>query len=161
MRWLFALLVAVMALAAAAPAVAGGFATAGVEPPPEDARAGETWIARVTVLQHGRTPLTGVAPSVTIIETDTGVRRAFPAVATDRPGVYEARVELAAGAWRYEVDDGFGGTHTFAPFEVAGAAERSFPLVPTAIVAIALAVASAAAVALSRVRRGRAVPALR
>lgn len=147
-------------LVAAAPAAAGGFATAGLAPPPGDVRAGDTWVARVTILQHGRTPLTGVEPSVTITNTDSGERRSFRALPTDEPGVYEASVYVpTAGDWRYEVDDGFAGRHTFAPFEVAGAPGRGSRFTPVAVVAVAIVVV--AIVGLTRQRRARAVGALR
>ena len=164
MRPLFAVLVAVVVLVAAAPAAAGGFATAGLAPPPDDISARETWVARVTILRHGRAPLTDVAPSVTIVNEATGERSASPALTTDEPGVYEARVDMpAAGSWRYEVDDGlgFGETHTFAPFEVGPAADSGVPLARIGLGAVSVVLAAGAAWALGRLRRGRAMPALR
>ena len=41
-------------------------ATAGLGPPDSGLGAGDTWNAEVTILQHGVTPLVGVAPVVKI-----------------------------------------------------------------------------------------------
>ncbi len=164
MRFFLAVIVGLLGFVAVASAAAGGgFATAGLAPPPDDLRAGEAWVARVTLLQHGRTPLTGVSPTVSIVNDETGERRAFPARETDAPGVYEARVELpSAGTWRYEVDDDFSQRHTFAPFDVSSRAPGGFPLARAAVAAAAaLAAVALAAFAVARLRRGRAVPALR
>lgn len=114
MRTLITITLAALAFPAAA--AAGGFATAGLAPPPDGIQAGDTWKAEMTILQHGRTPLEGVQPSVTIRGPETAT---FPAKPTGKPGVYVANVVFpAAGTYRYEVDDGFSQVHTFAPFEV-------------------------------------------
>jgi hypothetical protein len=48
-----------------------------------------------------------------------GKRIAYPASPTRRPGIYEARVVFPRGGrWRYEIDDGFGGIHKFAPVTI-------------------------------------------
>jgi hypothetical protein len=71
------------------------------------------------VLQHGRTPLEGVEPSV--IVTGGGKREVFPAQPTGKPGVYRAEVVFPAeGTWEYAVDDGFSQTHTFPPVRIGG-----------------------------------------
>ena len=106
---------------------AGGWATAGISSPPDGISSGDTWNAQVTILQHGRTPLSGVEPTVTI-RNEAGKALTFPARPTGKPGVYLAKVKFPAGGdWRYEVYDGFtayGGAkyHTFAPVDVAPAA---------------------------------------
>jgi hypothetical protein len=108
-----------VALASAGAASAGGWATAGLAPPPNDIAAGETWKAELTILQHGRTPLDGVRPEVIISDGKTKIP--FAAKPTGEPGKYVANVKFPSGGeWRYAVNDGFGGTHTFAPFDVAG-----------------------------------------
>jgi hypothetical protein len=151
----------VLALAAALASVgaagAGGWATAGLAPPPEDIAAGQTWPADVTILQHGRTPLVGVQPAVIVTHAETGKPMRFPAKPTGKPGVYRAQVTFPSGGeWRYAVDDGFGRTHTFAPFEVAGESSgASFPLAET-LGGIGLAVAAVALVVF--VRRQRPAP---
>jgi hypothetical protein len=125
-RWtLAAALVAGGLLVAPAGAAAGGFATVGLSSLPTGTAAGEPWDVRLTVLQHGRTPLSGVRPTVRVTSAKGGQTLSFPARATNRPGVYRARVIFpAAGTWRYVVDDGFSLTHEFAPVRIgAGSAE--------------------------------------
>lgn len=109
------------ALVLAGIAGAGGWATVGVAPmPPDGGEAGATWEPRLTILQHGRTPLDGVQPSITIRNDDTGATQTFPARPTGTSGVYAARVVFPkSGTWRYEIADGFSGTHTFAPITLA------------------------------------------
>jgi hypothetical protein len=131
-----ALAVAVAFLAFAVPtAVGGGWATAGLGPPPGGLGAGDTWNAEMTILQHGQTPLVGVQPAV-IIRNDRGVQQRFPAKPTGKPGVYLAKVKFpSSGTWRYFVDDGFSQTHGFAPVEVApgGGGGTSLPIWPFAL----------------------------
>ena len=74
MRTLLLGLVAVAALALAGTASAGGWATAGVNQPPDDPTAGSTWDAKITILQHGQTPLAGVSPTLTLIGEERQAR---------------------------------------------------------------------------------------
>jgi hypothetical protein len=135
MRLFLVLMVVVTAaLAQAAAAVAGCWATVGLAPPPKGIEAGETWTAEITVLQHGRNPLPDAAdarPRLTIRSDATGERRTFTGRPNGEPGVYEAQVVFpSAGAWRYEVFDGFTSwdgepapcaqTHTFAAVSIGG-----------------------------------------
>ncbi|MEX2645305.1 MAG: FixH family protein [Gaiellaceae bacterium] len=160
MRTLLTLTLVALALPAAA--AAGGWATAGVSPPPAGIGPGDTWQAELTLLQHGVTPLEGVHPTITISGPET---RTFEATPTGEPGVYVAEVVFpSAGSWRYAVDDDFSQVHTFAPVQVgapvAAPSGGDFPawaVVP--IVAGALALA-ALGMALVR-RRTPGVPALR
>ena len=121
---------ALCALAVSAGAVAGGWATAGLAPPPEGTAAGDVWNAEVTILQHGRTPLAGVKPTITIRHAKTGVAKTFRAVPTKEPGVYRARAVFpSAGQWKYEVYDGFetyGGARTHR-FPAVGIRTQSAP----------------------------------
>ena len=146
------------ALATAGAAGAGGWATAGLAPPPDDIAPGQTWAADVTVLQHGRTPLEGVQPAVLVTNAGSGKTLRFDAKPTGKPGVYRAHVTFPSGGdWRYAVDDGFGRTHTFAPFEVAGASSgTSFPLAET-LAGVAVALVAAVALLLF-LRRQRPAP---
>ena len=149
------------ALATAAGASAGGWATAGLAPPPDGVGAGDTWKAEVTILQHGRTPLDGVRPAVIISNGKTTLP--FAAKPTGEPGTYVANVKFPRGGeWRYSVDDGFGRTHTFAPVDVggSGSAGSSIGLAETAGgVAVALALAAALMLFTRRQRPApRAVP---
>jgi hypothetical protein len=107
------------ALIAPSTALAGGFATVGVSPPPDGVAPGEPWQVEVEVLQHGRTPLEGVKPRV--IVTGNGEREVFFTSASGKPGVYRANVVFpSAGTWRYAVDDDFSQTHTFPPVKIGG-----------------------------------------
>ena len=167
MRTLLVSLAAVAALAFAGTASAGGWATAGVSPLPDDPTAGSTWDAKLTILQHGQTPLSGVSPTLTLIG-DGGKRVTFPAKPTDEAGVYLASVKFpSAGSWSYEVYDGFtqyGGAqkHTFGAISVGGSGSSSgseFPTLPvTAILVVALG--ALAAVLLGRRLRPRPAPQL-
>jgi hypothetical protein len=139
---------ALVALTAPASAVAGGWATAGVGPPSDGIGPGDTWQARITILQHGnpQTPLSGVSPTLTIRNGSTA--KTFRAAPTGEPGVYVAKVIFPrAGTWKYEVYDGFtryGGaaTHGFPAVTIgAGGSGGGFPTL--AVVALAAAVLGA------------------
>lgn len=118
MRKLLLAVLAVAALTVPGGAAAGGWATAGLAPPPDGIQAGDTWNAKITILQHGQTPLAGVEPTVTI-RNDGGSTITFPSTPTGEVGVYQAKVRFpAAGSWSYDVYDGFdqyggGQTHQF------------------------------------------------
>jgi hypothetical protein len=135
MRRSLFVLAAASALALAGTAAAGGWATVQLSSTPRGLSAGEPWVVDITVLQHGRTPLDGLKPTLTIRKsvprTTSAVAkgrptiRTFAARPTGRPGVYRARVVFpSAGTWRYEVYDGFvryGGAkkHTYSPVRIA------------------------------------------
>jgi hypothetical protein len=104
-------------------ATAGGWAIVRLSSTPEGLRAGGTWVVDLQVLQHGRTPLAGVHPTVTVTERRTGLSRTVSAAATERAGVYRARVAFPrAGAWAYEIDDGFGQRHSYPVVDIGAAA---------------------------------------
>jgi hypothetical protein len=155
------LILTFVALAVPAAALGGGFATAGVAPPSDGLGAGDTWHAKITLLQHGVTPLVGVNPSVTIRGPET---RTFAARPTSKPGVYVADVVFpTAGAYRYEIDDGFTQVHSFAAVRIGGPEAApggsGFPdwlIAPLAAAALALV----AAAVLARRRAAHGVPAL-
>ena len=163
MRTLLLTLAAAGALAVAGTASAGGWATAGVSAPPDDATAGSTWEAKITVLQHGRAdqPLSGISPTITLVGKD-GEKKTFAAAETEQPGVYLARVKFpSAGSWSYEVYDGFtqyGGaqTHTFGAISVgspAGGSGIDLPSLPmTAGILLALGALIALALGMRRAR---------
>ena len=135
-KLLLALLVAAVAVPAA---TAGGWATVGLSSlPPAGLGADEDWPLDVTVLQHGRTPLAGVHPTVTVRNLRTGeIGGTFATTPTGKPGVYHAVVRFPAkGTWSYEVYDAFteyGGarTHTFKPVSIgSGGSGSGFPTLP-------------------------------
>lgn len=145
-----ALLILVAAFVFAAPAAAGGVATAGLGPPSDGLGAGDTWKAEVTIMQHGVTPLVGLKPKV-IITNSSGFRKEFAAKPTGEAGVYVANVKFpSAGEWNYAVWDGFieygyPQTHTFAPVQIGpgGGSGFSLPLWPFAAAAALAAIAAA------------------
>lgn len=115
-------------LALAAPAFAGGWATVGMSSTPAGAEPGKPWNVEMTILQHGRTPLDGLNPSLTIINGDA--RETFYAKPTGEPGVYRVAVTFpTAGRWSYEVNDGFvtGQPHTFAAVQIGAPGAASAP----------------------------------
>jgi hypothetical protein len=113
------------ALALPASAGAGGWATVGLDAPPDGIAPGEAWEAEMTILQHGRTPLVGVKPRVIVSRQGGGGQRAFPARATGEPGIYQATVVFeSAGTWTYVVDDGFSAQHSFNPVRVVSGGKK-------------------------------------
>lgn len=167
MRKLLLAVLAVAALAVPGGAGAGGWATAGLAPPPDGIQAGDTWNAKITILQHGQTPLAGVEPTVTI-RNDEGATITFPSTPTDEVGVYAAKVRFpSGGSWSYNVYDGFdqyGGaqTHSFARVTIPGS-EDGLPLWPVALFGLGLAaalVAGAAVWATRQRHRESPIPAL-
>ena len=117
------LLILALPLIAAAPAHAGGFATAGLSTTPEGVAPGQPWKVEITVLQHGRTPLDGLTPRIRIESNDAS--REFTAVPTGRTGVYRAAVVFPkAGRWHYVVLDGFNDQlpHRFPAVRIGGEA---------------------------------------
>jgi hypothetical protein len=126
---------AALALVCATTALAGGWATVKLSSSPKGLSAGEPWVVDVKVLQHGLAsqPLCCLRPTVTIRKVATGrsqssssaISKTFRAKETGVTGIYRARVVFpSAGAWRYEVFDGFteyGGarTHKFAAVKIA------------------------------------------
>ncbi len=116
-------LIAVAALLLFAPAaLAGGWATVGLDSTPAGVKPGDPWVVNITVKQHGRTPLPDVQPTLTIRQG--GAEQTFSAKPTDKVGVYAASVTFPrAGRWTYEVNDGFIAqeVHTFPAVEIGGA----------------------------------------
>lgn len=146
------LLVLAVAAVAAPVASAGGWATVGLSSLPTGTPSGEEWSVNMTVLQHGRTPLEGIAPVLTITN-DRGDSKQFTGRPTGKPGVYHANVIFpSAGTWRYEIWDDFSRTHTFKAVQI-GAPGGSFPYLPFGLgLALALGLAAATVVYLRRER---------
>ena len=86
----------------------------------------------MTVLQHGRTPLDDLSPTITIRNGDA--TKTFNAEPTGKPGVYRAAVVFpSAGEWNYEVNDGFitGQPHTYPPVQIGAPASAPRPAAAT------------------------------
>lgn len=158
MRKLIVLAVLTAGLALAASASAGGWATVGIDPLPDGTEAGGTWNPDITVRQHGRTPLDGLTPVVTITDAD-GASHDFVAAPAGEPGVYTADVVFPeAGSWDVVVESGFGDSRlTYGPVSIVGDAPGGGGAgVPTAgllALAAALVVGAAALVGVRRLRR--------
>ncbi len=158
--------VLVVAAVAAPAALAGGWATVGLSSlPPQGLAAGADWPVEVTVLQHGRTPLAGVRPTITVRDVATGeIGGTFAAKPTGKTGVYSAVVRFPrAGTWSYEVYDGFTAygnaqMHTFKHVTIGTGGGGTSLWLAAAAVALALALLGAAAVV---VRRHHHAPELR
>lgn len=158
MRHLLVLAALVFALTPAS-AGAGGWATVGMAPLPDGVEPGATWSPEITILQHGRTPLDGLSPTVTISD-DGGASHSFTATPTGETGVYEARVVFPdAGSYRVVVDSGFGDSRlTYGPVTIEGGAPGgadgwSPPTALLALVGAALALLTAATLGVRRLRR--------
>ena len=142
-------------------ALAGGWATVSLSSTPDDLGAGAPWDVEMTILQHGRTPLDGVEPSITLTNGATGKTEYVAAKPTGRPGVYEARAVFPeAGRWTYTVDDGFSRIHDYPAVTIGGAASAAatagdgFPWIALLAALLAGLAAAALTVALRR-RRDR------
>jgi hypothetical protein len=167
MRGRAAMVLAVLvALALPAAASAGGFATVGLSSLPDGTAPGKPWHVTLTILQHGRTPLSNLQPSVTVRSADGKTARTFAARPARKAGLYTADVVFPrAGTWRYEVNDAFSQVHQFAPVaigrSVAVTAPASAPVsdggggadVGAALAAAALAGVVAAFLAAALMRR--------
>ena len=123
MRRLLLALPIICLLALAPSAFAGGWATVGLSSTPSGSEPGKPWNVELTVLQHGRTPLSDLSPTITIRNGDA--TKTFNATPTGKPGVYRAAVVFpSAGTWNYEVNDGFitGQPHTYPPVQIGAPA---------------------------------------
>jgi hypothetical protein len=146
------------ALVLPAAALGGGWATVQLDSTPDGLSAGQAWSVQLTVLQHGRTPLEGITPTIRVMGPNGD--RSFTAAPTSRPGVYAAEVVFpSAGTWDWEIWDGFSQTHTYYPVQVGpadgGAGDGGFSWWAPAPGAGALALAALGALAFLLVRRRR------
>lgn len=144
-------------------AAAGGFATVQLSSVPSDGVVAGTRMAiDITVLQHGVTPLAGVTPVFQVLDPSSGaIVREETGRPTGKPGVYRVEVSFPRqGTFDYQVVDGFGQTHTYAPFEIVAPARSGLPAwALAALAATSLLVASGAAVTWLGFRRRPALPA--
>ena len=162
MRYLVVVAAIATALIASSAATAGGWATVGMNPLPTGVGPGDTWNTNLTILQHGRTPLTGLTPTITITLEGTGLTKQFVATETDAPGVYRASVVFPeAGPWSIVADSTFGDSKlTYGPVLIeptpgtgAGNSGRDCPVLPLLAVLGVLVVVAAGTFGVRRQRR--------
>ena len=165
-RWIAAAVAAGL-LALPAGALAGGWATVSLSSTPEGLGPGDPWLVELEILQHGRTPLDGVEPSILLTDSGTGRTEYVAAKPTGRPGVYEARAVFPeAGRWTYAVDDGFSRVHDYPAVDIGGsvasapAAADSGDGFPWSALLVSLLAGVAAAGLITVLRRRRDRPAL-
>ena len=93
-------------LVIAAPALAGGWATATLDGPlPSDPSAGESLRIGFTLKQHGRTPISWEEASIIAINRETNEAVYAPARAEGALGEYVADVTFpSAGTWDWRVE---------------------------------------------------------
>jgi hypothetical protein len=164
-RSIATLVVAAGLLGLPAAATAGGWATVSLSSTPDDLGPGAPWDVEMTILQHGRTPLDGVEPSITLTNSATGKTEYVAAEPTGRPGVYEARAVFPdAGRWTYAVDDGFSRIHDYPAVTIGGAASAPAAAggdgFPWSVLLVALLAGLAAAGLTVALRRRRDRPPL-
>jgi hypothetical protein len=113
-------LAAALALLAWAPAArGGGFATTTLDPLPAPPREGATLAVGYTVRQHGIAPVRVDGTGIAIVAAD-GTRTVFPGRPDGPAGHYVADVRFpAAGAWRWEADQGGYTMQALGEIEVA------------------------------------------
>jgi hypothetical protein len=151
---------AALALALAGPAAAWEGVTVHLSAPPDQARAGATWVATLEVLNPEGKPFSvpTMSPGVTIRSSD-GARRTFIARETTRAGVFSVRIVFPeAGSWRYRAEAAVGQlgapAHFYGPVRV-GARSSTFPIERSAGAAAAALLLGAAGFAAVKRRRRR------
>ncbi len=92
-----------LALTIAVPVFAGGWAVITLDELPTNVIAGESFKVGFTVLQHGRTPMTDIDPTI-LIESPTGEKSAILAKAEGKPGHYSATLMFPTeGDWNWTI----------------------------------------------------------
>ena len=126
---------------------------------------GEPFSFGFIVRQHGKTPMTGLSPTILFVNTTTKDQVMVTAREEGEPGHYVASATLPAGEWSWSIF-AFGEPARMAPFKVLNAAPAQVPVAPAsasplpflALGALAIALALGVFVAL-RGRRRVQVPA--
>jgi len=91
------------ALASAIPVFAGGWAVVTLDELPTDVVAGKPLRIGFTVLQHGRTPMTELEPTITA-KSPYGEKLIFNAVTEGKPGHYAATITFPReGEWEWSI----------------------------------------------------------
>jgi hypothetical protein len=117
--------VLVLMLAVLMPTVtqAGGWSVIALDAVPTNIQAGVPFEVGFTVLQHGKTPVAGLQPEITFVNT-AGERVQVIAEAQGRIGHYLANITLpAAGEWNWEVN-AFGPPQQMQPIQISAVLGR-------------------------------------
>jgi hypothetical protein len=119
------LLAGVVVIAAASPAAAGGWAAATLDEPPAALVAGQDHQVGFMILQHGKTPVNPDQGQVGIrlFDPSSGQGLTFPAVQQGPVGHFVSTVNVpTAGAWQWEVLQGWFEPQPLGPIDVVAAA---------------------------------------
>jgi len=126
MARLAALIAALLLVALAAPAAAGGWAVTTLDAVPDRFEAGRVYDIGYTIRQHGVTPVDLASTAIRITSTDSGKQLTFDGRKNGAVGHYVARVSFpAAGGWKWEALQDWFGPQPLGELEVAqpGAAQ--------------------------------------
>ena len=124
------LVTAGLVLLVAAPAAAGGWAVSTLDQPPSGLVAGQDTQVGFMIRQHGKTPVNPDSGTIGIrlIEQGTGHVYEFPATQTGPTGHFVATVRPpTAGAWTWEVLQGWFAPQELGPITVTGATAAAPP----------------------------------
>lgn len=92
-----------LALALAVPVFAGGWAVITLDELPTNVTAGEPFTVGFTVLQHGKTPMTDLDPTI-LVESPDGEKSAVLAKPEGKPGHYAATLTFSTeGDWNWTI----------------------------------------------------------
>ena len=122
------LLAGVLVIAAASPAAAGGWAASTLDEPPAALVAGQDHQVGFMILQHGKTPVNPDQGQVGIRLFDgaSGQSLTFPAVQQGPVGHFVSTVNVpTAGAWQWEVLQGWFEPQPLGPIDVVAAASAA------------------------------------
>jgi plastocyanin len=126
-RAIATLIILLTLLAAATPALAGGWATVRLDEPPGEVPVGQTWRFGFMVLQHDRTPNSDVTPIVRAVHRDTGEEVTATAVQDGAVGHFVAELTLPLeGEWKWEIQPEPFAETTFATLQVVDAARMTY-----------------------------------
>ena len=119
------LVTAGLVLFVAAPAAAGGWAVSTLDQPPSTLVAGQDTQVGFVIRQHGKTPVNPDSGTIGIRLTEQATGRVyeFPAAQTGPTGHFVATVRPpTAGAWTWEVLQGWFAPQELGPITVVGLA---------------------------------------
>jgi hypothetical protein len=157
-RHLIVTTAALVLMAPAAAALAGGWAITSLDELPAELRAGSNYEIGYTILQHGRTPVAVDETAILIHDPSSGNTGTFAGVPDGPIGHYVAEVAFPeSGTWEWQVAQGY-----FAPHELGSVSVQPprgavwvdpRTLVQWALIVAAALSAGVAVVQLSRVGR--------